>query len=303
MMRDSLAVHLAEAVIEASQWTAFKGRGGYGATPNQLACEDRSLRYAQGLAEQANVGGFYAHFPSSLPEALAGRRVLDFGCGYGGKTVAYAEHAAFVAGIEPFENMIELAKGFAAGVPNVEFKVCPEDRVPYPDASFDVVVSHDVLEHVANPATSLREIARVLKPGGVAYLVFPPYDGMFSHHLDYVSLAPALHWMFSATTLVGAVNRVQARRNIGVARQPPPKTSWNGRRPVLPQLNGLTGREFEVLAEEHFASREVRYELVGHDRRHPFVRLIRDGVLAPAARLGLRDAVTLSISATLRLAD
>src|SRR4029077_9157407 len=65
---------------------------------------------------------------------------------------------------------------------------------------------YDVLEHVRSPAVSTAELFSVLKPGGTALLVFPVYLGMRSHHLDYITSLPGLHWVFSAATLVEAVN-------------------------------------------------------------------------------------------------
>ena len=210
----TLSANVAHGIITLSRWTPFRGVGGFGFTDDQMQSSDASVRYAQALAERGEAATFYRYFPD-LPGRIRGRRVLDFGCGYGGKALAYADHAAFVAGVEPFEHVIALARGFATHqkAENVEFKVCRQDRIPYPDESFDVVVSHDVLEHVDDPERSLEEIARILKPGGEAYIVFPPYDGMFSHHLDYASRIPALHWLFSAPTLVAAVNRLIAVRD------------------------------------------------------------------------------------------
>jgi SAM-dependent methyltransferase len=64
------------------------------------------------------------------------------------------------------------------------------DRFPFPDASFDGCVSNYVIEHIADPAAHLREVARVLKPGG-AYVLRTP------NRWHYVALFASLtpHWV------------------------------------------------------------------------------------------------------------
>jgi 2-polyprenyl-3-methyl-5-hydroxy-6-metoxy-1,4-benzoquinol methylase len=294
-----LAKALATAAIRASQFTPFRGRGtAYAVGEEQTASTDPRVRFAQGFTESGVVGQFYDFFPE-LPTALEGKDVLDFGCAYGGKAVEFAKHAKSVSAIEPFPHVIELAQAYARhlGTANVEFQVCSQDSIPYRDESFDIVLSHDVIEHVDDPSGSLREIERVLKPGGKAYVVFPPYDGMFSHHLDYATLLPGLHWLFAAETLVDVVNTLPT----GMAEQPKPLPSWDKRRKVLPWLNGLTGPQFHKLAEA-FADAHIEYHLVGHDRGR-FARTVSRAVLAPLAKVGLRDRMTQSIAAVLTKGD
>lgn len=235
---------------------------------------------------------------------MHGKRVLDFGCGYGGKTVVYASRASEVAGVEPFEHMIAEARDYAdsMGCTNVRFETCSQDDIPFEDESFDLILSHDVLEHVDDPSVSLREIARVLKPGGKAHIVFPPYDGAMSHHLDYVTRAPGLHWFFGAETLVSAVNRIltgpkAARFN--TKAQPSPKLDWTKRRKVLPQLNGLGTAEFENLAAQHFEIVKIERRLLGHSRSSAVHRLVHLASRA-ASGLGLADHVTGSVIAELK---
>jgi len=296
------SIAFARAIIRASSRTPLRGIGGYGPTADEVSASDPALRFRQAYAERDDVGAFYVAFPS-LREAMAAKSVLDFGCGYGGKAVEFARHARSVAAIEPFDNMIRAARDYAASVSaaNVEFRVCDQERIPYDDETFDLVLSHDVLEHVDNPETSLSEIHRVLKPGGRAYIVFPPYDGMMSHHLDYLSRVPGLHWMFSAHTLVNAVNSILETSNVSVSRQPEPRRAWTGKRYVLPQLNGLTGPEFEALAGRYFASAAVDYRLLGVNRRTIAVSALRKLLFAPFARTSPlnRDRVTGSIAAVL----
>lgn len=295
----SSTVALARTLIRASAFTPFRGRGAdFGATSDQLAAREPEQRFRQALMEAANVGGFYQIFPE-LPVALAGKDVLDFGCGYGGKTIEFARHARSVAGVEPFPNMIALAKAFAEwrGVANAEFRLCPQDGIPYPDAAFDIVVSHDVIEHVDNPETSLREIARVLRPGGKAFIAFPPYDGALSHHLDYVSLWPGLHWLFSADTLVRAVNGVLRSSGTPMPQQPRPRRSWDGSREVLPTLNGLTSAQFRTITHELFAETRVRFLPIGHGTGGAAGAIGRS-IAGPLARVW-RERMTQTIAAEL----
>jgi len=230
--------------------------------------------------------------------------VLDYGCGYGGKAIAYAAQAQHVSGIEPVERHIAGARAFAlaAGCGNVDFQVCGEHVIPYEDGSFDVVLSHDVLEHVDDPSRSMREIHRVLRPGGKAYLIFPPYDGAMSHHLDYMTRLPVLHWLFSARTLVSAVNTIIEERGkeaFGVEPQPAPKKSWCGRRKTLPGLNGLTLPQFKRLAADGFATEYLNLTIAGQARLN-FVRsLVFDCIVGPAIRLGMREHFCTSVSAIL----
>lgn len=102
-----------------------------------------------------------------------GKRVLELGCGtgYGAKHLAaLAEH---VEAIDVAADAIEYARSHYAS-PNLHFRqVLPGARLPYPDGSFDVVLSFQVLEHVADETMYLSEAARVLRNGGELLLVTP----------------------------------------------------------------------------------------------------------------------------------
>ncbi|MGH2585021.1 MAG: class I SAM-dependent methyltransferase, partial [Dehalococcoidia bacterium] len=62
------------------------------------------------------------------------------------------------------------------------------ERLPFADASFDLVLSNDVLCHlgVANDVKAVQELARVLRPGGVLFVQLPAYEWLRSHHDDAV---------------------------------------------------------------------------------------------------------------------
>lgn len=104
----------------------------------------------------------------SLKRMLALRpsdHLLDVGSGDGFWTASFSTHAARVTGLEPDERMLNLARRLYQR-PNVEYVQGSAESIPYPSNTFDKVVSVSCLEHFANPLQGLREMARVLKPGG-----------------------------------------------------------------------------------------------------------------------------------------
>jgi ubiquinone/menaquinone biosynthesis C-methylase UbiE len=71
-----------------------------------------------------------------------------------------------VVGIDIEPGQIEAAQAAGQKAPNVSFQVASVYQIPFPDHSFDATFGHSILEHVGQPLAALREIHRVLKPGG-----------------------------------------------------------------------------------------------------------------------------------------
>ncbi len=108
-------------------------------------------------------------------ERLAGR-VLDNGCGVGLYLRPLAEHARQAVGVEyDFERAAQ-AKA-AAPVVNAA-----GEALPLPSATFDLILSHEVLEHVADDRAALAEMARLLRPGGRLVLFVPNRGYPFETH-------------------------------------------------------------------------------------------------------------------------
>jgi SAM-dependent methyltransferase len=122
-------------------------------------------------------------------------QVLDAGCGGGGMPLSLAEDADLVVGIDPAERFQDagVRLGRERGLTNLTFALADGMFLPFADAAFDLVLSHAVIEHVADAPRYLRECARVLKPAGHVYLSTAPYLSFAGAHLPRLKLQVPLH--------------------------------------------------------------------------------------------------------------
>jgi O-antigen biosynthesis protein len=116
---------------------------------------------------------------------VKGRRVLDAGCGTGyGSRILAESGAEEVVGIDIAESVVEAAR--AREPAGVHFQVGDVRNLPFEDASFDAVVSFEVIEHVTEHDLALDEFARVLRPGGIVAVSSPnrsTYPAGNPHHV------------------------------------------------------------------------------------------------------------------------
>jgi len=105
---------------------------------------------------------------------LQGKKILDFGCGDGAFSFQLSSRGALVSGIDLAEEAVAFARlqhqKLSTGA---EFFVESCYATHFADATFDGVISTDVIEHVREPERFLAEIHRVLRPGGVAVISTP----------------------------------------------------------------------------------------------------------------------------------
>jgi arsenite methyltransferase len=110
-----------------------------------------------------------------------GERVVDLGVGPGYLAASIAElvdPGGRVSGIDISENMVAMTRRRCGGFAHVEVEVGDVTRLPYADGSFDVGVSTQVLEYVADVDGALRELRRVLRPGGRAAIIDTDWDSI-----------------------------------------------------------------------------------------------------------------------------
>ncbi len=170
---------------------------------------------------------------------IAGRRVLDFGCGAGLQACAMARLGGeFVLGLDTnprtLARAVELASSLRLGQ-RVRFAGAIGDG----DAGrFDIVISQNSMEHFPNPAGVLDEMKRALAPGGKLFVTFgPPWLAPYGSHMRFMTSVPWVNVLFPET----AVMKVRSRYIADGARR---------YQDVEGGLNKMTVGRFEELASE-----------------------------------------------------
>jgi SAM-dependent methyltransferase len=124
--------------------------------------------YAEFLANWDE--NFYAKYTDYLRPSRSGARVLDVGCGVG-QVVGRLTQAGYEAyGVDVSEPNIERARRFSSRCQLYDGK-----RLPFPDAHFASAGALNVLEHVEEPEEFIRELVRVVEPGGRVLISSPNF--------------------------------------------------------------------------------------------------------------------------------
>lgn len=103
--------------------------------------------------------------------------LLDIGCG-AGNMIHHLSEFGRVQGIEVDPRPVKMAHARGYDVRQAD----ATQRIPFSDASFDLVTALDVIEHVDDDAAILREAARVLRPGGLLLVTTPAFQFLWSHN-------------------------------------------------------------------------------------------------------------------------
>jgi SAM-dependent methyltransferase len=209
-------------------------------------------------------------------DVRVGGRVLDVGCGGGGMPLSLAEHAERVVGIDPVNRFEQAGVRLARerGIGNLHFVLADGMDLPFETGSFDLVLSHAVIEHVSDAARYLRECRRVLKPDGRIYLSTAPYLSFAGAHLPRLLVPVPLHLIVGRRVAFRAF-RWLARRAPWTLKEPEHENSFirDARRGVVKQddlLEKVRMRRLRALiVDAGLRVIEERAQVSGSVRRLP----------------------------------
>lgn len=143
--------------------------------PSELAALRGEPSYVWRAGQERRLSLIARYIP------LDSAHILDVGCGVGMYTHQFRErYSPHVVGIE-----YEFPRALEASAVTPQVVVAGNEHLPYRSDSFDTVLSHETLEHVADDTMSAREIIRVLKPGGRAAIFAPNRWYFFETHGHY----------------------------------------------------------------------------------------------------------------------
>jgi SAM-dependent methyltransferase len=188
--------------------------------------------------ENSLVNAYYER-PAMLALAgdVAGRRILDAGCGSGPLSAALRDHGALVTGIDASAGMLALARRQLGD--DVDLHMADlRDRLPFADGAFDDVVASLVLHYLEDWGPTLTELRRVLRPGGrliasvdhpfVAYTIHDPRPDYFattSYSFDWTlngQSVPMRFWRRPLHAMTDAFTTAGFRLTIISEPQPDP---------------------------------------------------------------------------------
>jgi SAM-dependent methyltransferase len=177
---------------------AKHGRGVFGASLYEDGPTSES-------GEQAATASLGCGMPTAVADLHEGETVLDLGSGAGADVLISARRVGTrgkAIGLDMTDEMLELAQRNAdeAGIRNVEFHKGYIEDIPLPDTSVDVVISNCVLNLSGDKPKVLREVARVLRPGGR----FAISDVVADEDMDDATRADMRQW---TGCIAGALTR------------------------------------------------------------------------------------------------
>jgi SAM-dependent methyltransferase len=216
-------------------------------------------------------------------------RVLDIGAAQGRGLMALARLGHRPFGVEPDRDAIEVARQLAAqeGVA-IDLREGVAEAIPFPDASFDLVIATSVMEHVGDLELSLREIHRVLAPGGMFWF---NSESSLCPRQNEIAGFPAFGWYpdpLKRRIMVWA--RDHQPRLVGYTKHPAFHwwTPWKARRKLAEARFGEVQDRWDLrLPEEDSGWRAQAIALL---RRHPTLRFLGDVCVKGCAFAARRPA-------------
>jgi 2-polyprenyl-3-methyl-5-hydroxy-6-metoxy-1,4-benzoquinol methylase len=156
-------------------------------------------------------------------------KVLEIGCGEGGNLLPFLELGCYCVGVDLSERKIELGKTYVEDHPQKSnLQLITQDiyeTSPEKFGQFDVIIMRDVIEHIHNQERFMNYVKRFLKPDGVFFLGFPPWQNPFGGHqqicsnklasvLPYYHLLPMVLYTFMLKLFGESKEKIEALSEI-----------------------------------------------------------------------------------------
>lgn len=183
--------------------------------------------------------------------------VLDVGCGLGanlGYLVELGSHAIIGADISVSQIQATQSvyrKHFPQTAAKIRFLGADASLLPFADDSFDTLVAADTFEHVEDLDGTLRECARVTKPGGKLLVYFPPFYAPWGAHMINWIQMPWCQIFFSEQTILNVARQLEAEGK-SINSQLPQETRLNIQSATtIPFVNHITVSYFFKLLKDN----------------------------------------------------
>jgi SAM-dependent methyltransferase len=229
-----------------------------------------------------------AQLAAAGPEEDRAPRVLDFGCGEGTLVARGRAIGHDILGADRWEaGWEDLRRRAPEAVRDHLHAIGPDGRLPFAAGRFDMVVSNQVFEHIAEPRAALAEVARVLRPGGTFLAIFNLRETWYEGHVGL----HFVHLLVGRPRLLRACLRLCRTLGLGLPPRGEGETpaAWAERmaRSLETECCYHRGREVRRLWREAFgeAPRSLAEEYVASRLRGTAAERLLPGALrAPAFR-------------------
>ena len=187
----------------------------------------------------------YIPYVQSFIRITSQTRVLEIGCGEGGNLLPFAQASCRVTGIDLATTRIEEARRFfrQAKAKGTFLAADILQYAPVTKETFDLILMHDVIEHIADKGQLLAAIKHLLSPGGLLFIAFPAWQMPFGGHQQICHHALLAHLPF-----IHLLPRIAYRGLLRLAGEPQGGINelMNIRR------TRTTIEQFEKLASQHY---------------------------------------------------
>jgi ubiquinone/menaquinone biosynthesis C-methylase UbiE len=171
-------------------------------TPAITRFDSNEKYFAQRVADTSHYRKLFSRFVS-----FEGKTVLDMGCNRGYLLHSFLQHEKFEAiGADLVSYYLKDAVREYGD--RIRFVQSTPTSIPLPSSSVDVVYTIDTIEHLSRPKEILRDVFRVLRPGGAFLVHFNPWLNPHGSHLDDIIPFPWAHTVFSMKTLLNVAERL-----------------------------------------------------------------------------------------------